>query len=54
MVERANERKAGGRGTAFEFGGKRWTLEEAANSAARSKKVIQDGRLVALWPTRLC
>jgi hypothetical protein len=43
MVERAKERTADGRGTAFEFGGKRWTLEEAANSASRSKKIVEDG-----------
>jgi hypothetical protein len=44
MVERAKDRADTGKKTEFEFGGKRWTLEQAATSATRSKKALLDGK----------
>lgn len=43
MVDRAADRKATGKKTAFEFGGKRWTLEQAKSSASRTKKDVFEG-----------
>lgn len=43
MVDQANERKITGRKTEFEFGGKRWNLEQALNTANRTRKNMDDG-----------
>jgi len=44
MVGRANVREAIGKRTEFEYGGHKWTLEQAVNSASRTKKDAEEGK----------
>ena len=41
MVKKGQVREATGKKTEFSFGGQRWTLEQAASSANRSKKLAE-------------
>ncbi|KAJ4355401.1 uncharacterized protein N0V89_003417 [Didymosphaeria variabile] len=42
MVQRASLREEIGKETHFEFGGQKWTLEQAYNGAKRTKKATED------------
>ncbi|KAF2105452.1 hypothetical protein BDV96DRAFT_655598 [Lophiotrema nucula] len=41
MVDRATLREAGGKQTEFEFGGQKWSIEQAVSTASRTKKAVQ-------------